>query len=264
MRKSAQMYTVREFTKDKAGMANTLKKIKAIGYDSIQTGTPSYLTNVEFKAMLDEAGLTDCSAGGNYGLMVSDPKAGIGAAIEQAHVFGVNYVEVGTLPQEWRESEEGYKLYAASLNKIAAELKKEGMRLLYHPHALEFYSFGNGKKGFDILFDETDPEGVNFTLDTHWMTAGGVNVAKYIRKVKGRMTICHFKDYAIVGGAEDHIERVCKQFAEVGEGNIDWPSVIEACKEIGVEYAVVEQDICKGDPFDSLAVSYNNMIKFDV
>ena len=125
MRKGAQMYTVREFTKDKAGMANTLKKIKAIGYDSIQTGTPSYLTNVEFKAMLDEAGLTDCSAGGNYGLMVSDPKAGIGAAIEQAHVFGVNYVEVGTLPQEWRESEEGYKLYAASLNKIAAELKKK-------------------------------------------------------------------------------------------------------------------------------------------
>ena len=54
------MYTVREFTKDKAGMAETLKKIKAIGYDSIQTGTPDYLTDEEFKALLDDAGLTDC------------------------------------------------------------------------------------------------------------------------------------------------------------------------------------------------------------
>ena len=77
------------------------------------------------------------------------------------------------------------------------------------------------------------------------------------------MVTVHFKDYKIIGGAT-YVEEVCKLFAEVGEGNLDWPEIIAACNEIGVKNAVVEQDICNGDPFDSLAVSYRNMVKFGV
>jgi len=113
----------------------------------------------------------------------------------------------------------------------------------------------------DILMGETDPDCVYFTLDTHWLAGGGVNPPDWIRRAKGRMPLIHFKDYAITGG-EKIVENFTSAFAEVGEGNLNWPAIIEACRDAGVEFAVVEQDFCNGDPFDSLAISYRNMGKF--
>lgn len=55
-----------------------------------------------------------------------------------------------------------------------------------------------------------------------------------------------------------------KMFGEVGEGNLDWPAIVQASRDIGVEYAIVEQDICPGDPFDSLKKSWDNLEKFGV
>ena len=46
----------------------------------------------------------------------------------------------------------------------------------------------------------------------------------------------------------------------VGAGNINWDEVIEACREANVPYAVVEQDTCDGDPFDSLKMSYDYLV----
>ena len=160
-----------------------------------------------------------------------------------------------------RESREGFLEYAAGVNKIGAELKKEGVHLLYHSHALEFFSLGGGENGFDLLFNETDPEAFWYCIDTHWMQSGGKNPAEYILKAKGRVPIVHFKDYKIVGGA-DPIEQVCKAFGEVGEGNLDWPKIIEACRATEVRACIVEQDICPRDPFDCLKTSYDNMVKF--
>jgi sugar phosphate isomerase/epimerase len=58
------------------------------------------------------------------------------------------------------------------------------------------------------------------------------------------------------------VESVCRQFAEVGEGNLNWVKIIEACKQNGVNNLAVEQDICRGDPFDSLGISYRNLIRY--
>jgi sugar phosphate isomerase/epimerase len=113
------------------------------------------------------------------------------------------------------------------------------------------------------MTEETDPDGVFWTLDTHWLASAGVDQVYWIKKLKGRVPIIHFKDYAIVGGAVG-IEEVRKMFAEVGEGNINWPPIVQACRDTGVEYVIVEQDICKGDPFDSLQISYKNLLKFNV
>lgn len=262
MKRGVQMFTVRDFLKDKNQMRESMKKIKAIGYDSIQGWAPPFMTVREYKELSDEAGLENCSSGGNYHELLTEPPA-IAKAVENARILGVNLISIDTLPEAMRNHEDGFHKYAEGANKIAAELKKEGMKLLYHSHALEFLSLGGGRKGMDILMDETDPDAFHFCMDTHWLTAGGVSVVDWILKAKGRMSIVHFKDYAIGGGAEK-IESVCKQFAEVGEGNIDWAKVIDACNQIDVEFAIVEQDVCPGNPFDSLSTSYKNMLKFGV
>jgi len=193
--------------------------------------------------------------------MLEDPQA-VKDAIANAADLDVPYIGLGTLPLALRESADGFRTYAANLNKIAKEVSKEGCKLLYHPHAVECFSLGGGLKGLDILMDETDPQGVSFTLDTHWLASGGVDLLYYIRKGQGRMTNIHFKDYAIVPGAGEDIGAVFKQFAEIGEGNINWPPVIKLCKEIGIEYVLVEQDWCKHDPFESLEISIRNMNRF--
>jgi len=63
--------------------------------------------------------------------------------------------------------------------------------------------------------------------------------------------VMHFKDMTMKGR-----EQI---MTEVGEGNLDWPGVIEACEAAGSEWYVVEQDTCQRDPFESLEISLNNI-----
>ena len=46
------------------------------------------------------------------------------------------------------------------------------------------------------------------------------------------------------------------------EGNLAWEELFEACRNAGVEYAMVEQDDTYGqDPFDELRISHDNLLR---
>ena len=66
------------------------------------------------------------------------------------------------------------------------------------------------------------------------------------------MPVVHLKDMVIQGRRE-------QVMAEVGEGNLNWPAILDACREANVEWYAIEQDICQRDPFESLAISYKNL-----
>jgi len=52
------------------------------------------------------------------------------------------------------------------------------------------------------------------------------------------------------------------EFAEVGEGTLDIKGCIEAGLAGGGEYFLVEQDDTYGrDPFESLKISHDNLVK---
>ena len=65
------------------------------------------------------------------------------------------------------------------------------------------------------------------------------------------MQVVHLKDMVILDGQPT--------MAEVGEGNLNWPAILQACREANVEWYAVEQDVCQRDPFESLQISYNNL-----
>ena len=50
-------------------------------------------------------------------------------------------------------------------------------------------------------------------------------------------------------------------FCEIGEGNLDWPAIIEACRETGVRWYSIEQDALfqNRDIFDSIKISFDNL-----
>ena len=66
---------------------------------------------------------------------------------------------------------------------------------------------------------------------------------------------CHWK-MVIVDG-----EQV---MAEIGEGNLNWPDILQACRDAEVEWYAIEQDVCRRDPFESLKISYENLRAMDV
>ena len=47
------------------------------------------------------------------------------------------------------------------------------MRFLYHNHNCEFLHVEPQKTAYDLLLSETDPEYVNFELDSYWPTEAG-------------------------------------------------------------------------------------------
>ncbi len=247
-----QGYTIRDYINDEGQIRDTFQKLNEIGYVGVQMSVPAKVGAVRLKELFDEYGLIRASSSTSVPAFLKDPSP----VINDAHLFETNLISLTTLPEEDRDSKDGFKRFAQDLNKAALLAEKEGCKLGYHNHALEFISFG-GVTGMDILLAETDAR-VEFVLDTHWLAAGGVNPPDWIRRVAGRMSLIHFKDYAIGAGAEN-IGKVVKEFAEVGMGNLDWYEIIKACRETGVTRFAVEQDTCKVDPFTSLEISYNYM-----
>ena len=54
---AAQLYTIREYTKTPKDIAESMKKIKAIGYDAVQISGLGPIDNKELASILDGEGL---------------------------------------------------------------------------------------------------------------------------------------------------------------------------------------------------------------
>ncbi len=239
---AAQLYTLRDFMKTPDAIFETLKRVKQMGYNAVQVSGIGPIEPLLLKKMAEETGLEICATHTSYDRLKND----IDAVIEEHKLWNCEYIGLGGLPQSFRSSQDGYVAFLTEVSGFTRKIKQSGLQFVYHNHKFEFEKFG-GKTGLEILFDNSDPGTFGFEIDTYWVQAGGGNPVDWIRKVEGRMGIVHFKDMAI---KEDQ-----QIFAEIGEGNLDWPSIIKACRETGVKWYAIEQDVCLRDPFESLAIS---------
>ncbi len=244
---AAQLYTVRDYMQTPEQIREGLKKLRAIGYESVQVSGIGEIDPGELRDLLDEMKLTVCATHVPWWRFVHD----LPGLIKEHKILNCSYVGLGSMPEEYRMDQEGWVKFAQKASLIGKKLLENDLQFIYHNHAFEFVKF-DGITGLDILFNESDPEAFHFELDTYWIQMGGANPITWIKKVKDRMKVVHFKD---MGNAGENTPVM----AEVGEGNLEWPEIIQACKDIGVVYAAVEQDICQRNPFDSLAISYSNL-----
>lgn len=244
---AAQLYTVREFTKTAEDLRDTLRKVREIGYESVQVSAIGPIEPERVKQYADEAGLSICATHTPYDRLKND----LDRVIAEHRLWNCRYVGLGSMPAGFRSSAAGYASFAREAGEIAAKLSESGLQFVYHNHKFEFERFDGRRTGMDILLEETVAGQFGFELDLFWVHAGGADAVDWVRKVKGRMAVVHLKDMAIVGDAQ--------ATAEIGEGNMNYGALIEACRGIGVEWYVVEQDHCRRDPFESLAISYRNL-----
>ncbi len=245
---AAQLYTIRDFTKTTEDFAASMTKIREIGYTAVQVSAIGPISDADVKRIADDNGLTICIT------HVRPPEAlwtDLDAVIEQHHFWNCKHVAIGMMPKAYlADGEAGYQHFAAEANQIGEKLHQAGLTFSYHNHSFEFVRFGH-RTGLDILFDETDPAYLQATLDTYWVQHGGGDPIAWIKRLKNRMPVVHLKDMVIVDREQT--------MAEVGEGNMNWVGILDACRDANVEWYAVEQDICQRAPFESLTISYNNL-----
>ena len=242
---AAQMYTLREFTKTPADIATTMKKVRNIGYEAVQLSALGPIAPPELKSILDGEGLTVSSTHISFDRMRDDPEG----VIEEHRILECKHTAIGGMPTDYRNAE-GFHKFAKEASEVAKKLAEGGLTFSYHNHSFEFEKFGD-KTGLEILRTESDPRYFNLEIDTYWVQHGGGDPADWIMKCKGRIPLLHLKDMTNKAGQQ--------LMAEIGEGNLNWPAIFEAAGDAGVEWYLVEQDICQRNPFESLAISLRNL-----
>lgn len=241
---AAQMYTIRDFTKTPKDIAESLGKLRRLGYEAVQLSALGPIETHELAKMLQGEGMVPAATHVGWDRLREEPEA----VVEEHKILGCKHVAVGSMPGDYR-SEDGVKRFAQEASEVAARLAQDGLTFSYHNHSFEFERFGD-RTLMHVLVEDSDPV-LGMEIDTYWVQHGGGDPAQWIRKVKGRIPIVHLKDMTIRG--RDVL------MAEVGEGNLNWPAILDACRDAGVEWYCVEQDICQRDPFESLGISLRNL-----
>jgi sugar phosphate isomerase/epimerase len=235
-----QMYTLcNEAEKDLIG---TLAKVAGMGYEGVEFAGFCGLSADKLRAALD-----------GFGLKAAGSHTGKKELVERFdEVVGYNK-EIGNkyviCPMENFTSESEVMATAGLFNEIGAKLKEEGLQFGYHNHAHEFAEF-NGRHILDILYSNTDPDLVKAEIDTYWVAYAGEDPVEYIKRYSGRCPLIHMKDM----GPD-------REMTEVGEGIIDMKSIIKTAKASGAAWLIVEQDVCRRSPLESVKVSFENLGK---
>ncbi|MGN6727580.1 MAG: sugar phosphate isomerase/epimerase family protein [Tepidisphaeraceae bacterium] len=242
---AAQLFTLRDYTKTPSDIAATLRRVRRMGYESVQVSAIGKIDPKELAKILRDEGLTCCVTHTSLDRLKNDTAA----VIEEHRLWGCVYTALGAfMPQSGAAAE--WETFIATYNAVAKAFAGSGISIGYHNHSHELVKYDR-KTAMQLMLEKFDPA-IWFEIDTYWITAGGGDPAAWIEKVAGRVPCVHLKDMGVKSDRSQFM-------MEVGEGNLNWPAILRACGRAGVKWYIVEQDTCYRDPFDSLEISLNNL-----
>lgn len=244
---AAQLYTLRDVMRTPEQIDIGFARLSADGWQAVQASGLGPIEPARLRETADRHGLNICATHNSLERLLCD----LDNLLREHEVLGCRYMGLGAMPDEYRGSREGFEAFAGTISPIAARIRDAGRVFVYHNHHFEFARFG-AVTGMDILLQNFG-DAVQFEPDTYWVQAGGGDVVAWLGKLAGRIDVVHFKDMVYVP------EEGQQAMAEVGEGNLNWPGIMAACAEGFVRWHVVEQDVCRRDPFESLKLSLGNL-----
>ncbi|MDD4000398.1 MAG: sugar phosphate isomerase/epimerase [Bacilli bacterium] len=244
MKLAAQLYTVRDYTKNEKDIYETIKKVKAIGYNAVQVSAFGEYRNTWLSKTLKDLDLEVCATHTSLDRIINDTEK----VIEEHEELGCMNIGLGWYKTDSKESAD--KLLEM-LHPALIRIKNKGLKFIYHNHSHEFKEIEKGYTVMDYLRDKTDPELFSFLPDFYWVSYAGVNPLDFIEAFKNRFDVVHFKDIKYDNGKA--------KMTEIFNGEIDYLAIYNKLVEQDVKWVAVEQDICEVDPFLSLEISYNNI-----
>ena len=242
---SVQLYTLRDLVaKDFAG---NVQRVAGMGYSGVElAGYGNLKTPAEVKRVLDDLGLIVSGAHATIESLEDD----LSRVLDAQQTLGNRHLICPWMPEPRRKDADGWKAVAGSLNRIGQACAGHGIEFAYHNHAFEFQEF-DGKPALDLLFENTDPRFVKAELDVYWIQHGGHDPVTYINKLRGRTILLHLKDMA--SGPD-------KKFAPIGTGILDFKSILNVARDVGVRWGVVEQDqTYDTPPLEAVRTSLENL-----
>ena len=109
--------------------------------------------------------------------------------------------------------------------------------------------------GLYALCDNTDPKYLSFVPDVGWVTRGGGDPAEVLKRLGGRVSNLHFKEFTDEG-----------QITELGCGIVNFPEAFEIVKGRDM-WIIAEQDTSSIGAGASVAQNFEylkNLVKGDI
>lgn len=225
-----QLWTLRDVINENP--KDTLKQVASFGYKQIESfegkqGIFWGMNAGNFKKYMDDLGMKIVSAHCDINKDF-EKKAADAASI------GMNYL---ICPYKGpQKSIEDFKKFADEFNAKGEICRKNGIRFAYHNHDYSFKAV-DGQIPQDVMMDNTDKNLVDFEMDIYWVVTAGASPEAYFKKYENRFRLCHVKDReknAVAGEGEAS--------CIVGQGSIDYPTILHTAKKCGMEYFIVEQE----------------------
>lgn len=244
-----QLYSVRDLMpKDAKG---TMKKLAEMGYTQFESyGGPDFLWGMspkECKTFLGDMGVK----------MVSthfDMNKDLDKNIERGAEAGLKYMLCPYLgPQKTIDE---WKKKADLFNQVGEKVTNAGMKFGYHNHDYSFKPL-EGQIPHEVLLANTDPKKVMFELDLCWIVAAGQDAVEHFKKYGKRYELVHIKDMV-----KDGSGKVTQK--DLGQGSIDFVTILKAAKKAGVKYYLVEQEQYPGTSIDSIKVDADWMKQLSI
>jgi sugar phosphate isomerase/epimerase len=233
-----QLFTVRAALRQ--DLDGTLKRIAGIGYEELETygfdpeGLRYYgLEAGTFAQRLEDLNLTTPS--GHYDLNryvntgIDELKRYVDRCIEGARALGQSYITWPLIDADSRTLDK-FKVVAERLNIAGEQARKAKLALAYHNHDFEFID-QNGRRGYDIIMNETDPALVKLQVDLYWLARASQTPNDLFRRAPGRFVMWHVKD----------VHKVSRDYTEVGNGTIDFTKIWPDAELAGLKHFFVEQ-----------------------
>jgi sugar phosphate isomerase/epimerase len=265
-----QLYSVRDrMEKDFTG---TLEGVAKIGFKEVEFAGYFNHSPQDVRSLIDRLGLRAPSSHIGLDLLQKD----LAAQVTTAKVIGHEYITVPALmqPLMGKVTPDYWGTTAKEFNRIARDLKSEGIGFAYHNHSFEFEKLPDGRTPYDVLLAETDPALVQFELDLLWATVAGQDPVAMFQRNPGRYVMWHVKDVkglseartiatSTQGSTIQKLQGIAPRLAAVGTGDIDFRPIFAAAATSGMRHFFVENDSAPttASSLADIETSYRNLRK---
>jgi sugar phosphate isomerase/epimerase len=262
------------------GGFTTLKRLSDLGFNAVEISQISMsdsnvaeIDRARVELGMEIAALSanlEAAGGGAPGDTLTE---NFDKIVADCNLLDCQMVRMGMMPVSAMASHQALLDFCSRSNEMASRLAEAGIGLYYHNHHVEFARY-DGKYILDIIRERAPL--MRFELDVHWIHRGGKDPVSILKDYAGLVDLVHLKDYRIGYMPDDAFQSLLEgdseafkrafhgvvQFAEIGEGNLDFPAIIEQSLSSGAKYLLIEQDDQYGrTPFDCLATSRDNLIR---
>ncbi len=219
-----QLWSVRELTE--RDMASALADVAMLGYTAVEFAGFGNAQPAAIRDALVANRLEAISAHVYYDTLLN----ALDGVIRDLHVLRCHRAIVPAFDRRLYRTLADAQRLADSLNVIAARLRREGIAFAYHNELDDLAPLGETTL-WHTLVAHTDPALVDVQLDVFTAVLMDYDPAALMRVCLARICSVHV------------IDMRDGEYVPIGQGTLDWLSLIVAAKHAACKWLIVENDV---------------------